>query len=440
MFGLGLCHQLVVLAIFINAELFVSDMGIFSFLKQVFSDKTTPQVEIIVPFSAVDDWIESNTKTILKESREKASEAYNQILQKKSEILEYIEVLKNAQLANPNIDARMKQFMTGNRENYIQQISLFLNNLPQLTDDFYLKFQNSLQELAAKTEKSYRILQEFFADESKRIAFVLRDMDELSKRIKSIKTSGSMQNVSQIKSKIKELNNLFKLKDDMMTKIESYDESIQQDKVKIENMQIIANEKKNSPEFKSFNELIARRDALSAKMKFLDSEVSELFSPVKRSLMKFRRINILKEHEAIIDNYYGAPLIGLVDDVNLEILHILQDIVKKTQILNLGQDEETKVIERAAHITKEMLEEYRKQYRDIKSQLVEIKDNIQQNPILEEVEKIQNDIASLSSTVQRMEHELEEEESKIAGLAIESKITELQNFVNSSLGSNISIK
>jgi len=413
-------------------------MGIFSWVNRIFSSKE--QVEVMVPFRDLEDWADSNTRKLVEGSSAEIKEKHNQILDKKNKVNELLNVLKEAKLKNPNIEPKMLQFMSGNRDNYIQQVSIFINNLPEFNENFHSQFQDALSNLTKKTGRSYQILQEFFANESRQIAIKIKEMNELSKKINELKTGGKMSKVNEIKDKIKEIKGLTQLKENMMTKMESAESKINGDKQIIEKLGKKVEGKKNSDEFNAYSGLVAEREKLAVKLKMLDAEVNELFSPLKRAFKKFRRITLSNDYEVLIDKYLGSPLVGLIDDSKFNVLNLFQEILNKMNSLNLDDREQNRVKQKIEEITREKLDEYRKKYDELKQQLVVIKQKIQQNTILQDIEKLQQEIDSLKEKVKRKEIELDEETKKREAIDIEGKIKRLQLFINENLGTNICIK
>jgi hypothetical protein len=425
--------------IFINSIQFIhSLMGFFDWFGRIFSRKE--QVEVIVPFSDIEDWLEQNTDTFLDNSNSTVKDKYSQVLQKKEEASELLAKLAGAQLQNPHIEPRMLQFMTGNRENYMQQVQIFVNNLPELNNDFYAKFQQSLDGLAKKTARSYQILQEFFADESRSVAFKIKEMDALSKEINDLRTKGRMKSLNEIKSKISEIQTLNSLKEKMLAKIEADEAKLQQEKDSLEEHKKEIDGKKGSDEYRQYNERVQKREKLTVRLKMLDSEVNEELSGIKRALKKFRRINLSHENEVLIDSYLSSPLVGLIDDREFKLLELFKELKAKMNSLALDQKEEAKVRQKIKDITKEKLGAYLREYDELKLHLVDLKEKIEQSTVLNEIEKLQQDAEALERSIARKEIELQEEGRKLETYSIDEKTKELQLLINSSLGSNILIR
>jgi len=413
-------------------------MGLFNWIGQVFSKKE--KVELMVAFNDLEDWVDNNTKGLVKENLEEVNKKYDEIIDKRTETQKLLKNLAEAKLHNANIEPRILQFMTGNRDNYIQQIKIFLNNFPALNDDFYPKLQDALTELTKKTGRSYQILQEFFANETKSIAIKLKEMDILSREINKFKKSSDMNKVSEIKQKIKEIIDMKALGEDLIDKIDASDSKLSECKNKLEQLSKELDEKKKSKEYDDYNMLIADREKLGVKLKMLDNEVNELFSALKRVFKKYRKITLSNEYEALIDKYLESPLIGLIDDRTFQVLKLLEEIDRKMNSLNIDEKEQSRVRNQIEAVTKEKLDDFLKKYDELKKQLVLIKEELDKNTILQEIEKLEQEIDAYKQSANRAETELEDYNNKKSQANVEERIKELQLLINESLGSNICIK
>ena len=98
-----------------------------------------------VSVANLEEWFSSKAAAVFASAAEKIKESNQQIAITIGETKEKIKALEAAELRNPNIPERAKHFMQGNRENYIKQISMFLDNIQLVEDagaisDFISKF------------------------------------------------------------------------------------------------------------------------------------------------------------------------------------------------------------------------------------------------------------------------------------------------------------
>jgi DNA repair exonuclease SbcCD ATPase subunit len=413
-------------------------MGIFDWFGSIFSRKE--QTEVIVPFRDLGHWINENTGTLVDSNNTALKERYEAVASKKAEAFQLLSALREAKLQNPNIEPRMLHFMSGNRDNYIQQVEIFLNNFPEFSQDFYSKLQESLDNLAKKTGRSYQILQEFFANESKAIAMKIKELENLSKEIHELRTGGKIRIINEIKERIDEIKQLQSSKDAVFSKIESDESKLNQCREKMDELKKQADEIRNSSRFADHNQLTAEREKLSVKLKMLDSDVNQEFSALKRAFKKFRRITLSHEYETLIDSYLNSPLIGLIDDLNLDILELFKEIKSKINSLVLDDKEQSRLRQKLKEITREKLEGYVKLYNEMKQQLVVIKEKLQQNTVLQDIDKFEQEIELLDRAAKRKEIELAEENKKLESISFDEKIKQLQLLVNQNFGTNICIK
>ena len=100
-------------------------------------------------------WFEAKTEHIVKAKNEETDALINNFKDGLEEIKKKIEVLDNAELQNPNITPREMSFMIGNRDNYIKQINLLIQQIPEFGENFVEEFNDLLDVFSKKSHKGY---------------------------------------------------------------------------------------------------------------------------------------------------------------------------------------------------------------------------------------------------------------------------------------------
>src|SRR3989344_5900323 len=183
------------------------------FIKKIFQ-KEEEQVSkevITINLQNLEEWLNEKAKPLMEEIRLQTEEILMRVNEELERARVNVEILEYAKLQNPNIPFRAKQYMEGNRKAYVRSINSFLGHMEINNKDyFYLLdfcklFDELLNDLNKGTLRSYTILQEFFANETGRIAQNLRNFDVLFKELKSVLNNEKMVAVSSIREKIKSL-------------------------------------------------------------------------------------------------------------------------------------------------------------------------------------------------------------------------------------------
>src|SRR3989339_1449026 len=99
----------------------------FNFLKKLFANGETKEEKVSI--NELESWFNGKTSDILKELDNKISIAKDKIIEEIKKTRENLDILEKAQLHNPKISLREKQFMEGNREAYIKRANIFLKQI-----------------------------------------------------------------------------------------------------------------------------------------------------------------------------------------------------------------------------------------------------------------------------------------------------------------------
>ena len=74
-------------------------------------------------------WFERKTKHKIEENESEINFVVQEINEMIVEVKKDLQLLENSKLRNEKIDERMKNFMSGNRSNYIKQVSMFIESV-----------------------------------------------------------------------------------------------------------------------------------------------------------------------------------------------------------------------------------------------------------------------------------------------------------------------
>src|SRR3989338_2811741 len=182
------------------------------FLKKIFQNgeqETKKAIEIRLPI--LEEWLKEKSRPLMEDARIRIEEFLMKLNEELQRTRFNVEVLENAKLQNPNIPFKAKQYMEGNRKAYVRVVNSFLGHMEINNKDyFYLVdfcklFDELINDLNKGTFRSYTILQEFFANETSRIAHNLKNFDGLFKELKSALNDKEMVAVNKAMEKIQSL-------------------------------------------------------------------------------------------------------------------------------------------------------------------------------------------------------------------------------------------
>lgn len=356
------------------------------FLKKLFQKEEEQAKTEEVSFNDLDRWIKSNSGYFTEQARQDARKIIVDLNVKLNRLNWSAEVLKNAELQNSNIPMKAKQLMEGNREYYANAVMKWAQDLKYGNNfefnelrDFIKKFNESLDSLNKSTVKSYTILQEFFANESSKVASILKDADETIKSLDSRINSRKIQDVERIKSLMAEIKSRLKLKQSLEQEQSAAGKELEELKKKKEELLKDTEAFKQSESFVKYRNLRQERDSLLKSVDSCEDVITQSFAAIERPLRKYSHVAF--EHEQIVLNYIASPLDALVGDKKLVILDILEKTKENIEkgILKLESAKKEKAIEEIGKMGRnflmQILEDYTasmKRIKDIDRQIKEL--------------------------------------------------------------------
>ncbi|MEK6983660.1 MAG: hypothetical protein AABX33_03730 [Nanoarchaeota archaeon] len=378
------------------------------FLKKIFQDEKTQGVKTTeISLQNADGWLSERSKPWMEETQQHVEDILIRVNEELQKTRTHVEILENAKLQNPNIPFKAKQYMEGNRKSYIKAINSFLGHMEINNKDcFYLLnfckfFDESISSLNKSTLRSYMILQEFFANETKKIAQNLKNFDDLFKGLKSelsneriAAANNSREKIQSLKTKLKQKINLdVELKDSEASLIISNNEK---DKI-ISDIE----EFRKSDDHNDFSRLNDEKKSKATAFYHDKNQLLQSFSILERALRKYSHIAF--EHEEIVLSYLKEPINTLVNDKELKILDILDNLEKtlNDNKLQIDAKKREKSIEEIKKLGKGYLEQFIKKYLSFKKEMDEIENKIIATGVAEKLKSFNNQLEDVNLRIER---------------------------------------
>ena len=413
------------------------------FLKNIFAKKEAEREEVAL--DKLGNWFEGNTKGIFNSLDEKTGHAKSKIRDEIKKCAENLEILKNAELKNPNIPIRAKQAMEGNREAYIKRIEIFLNNINlNKTDydelmDFCRNFSEELDILARSTLKSYHILQQFLANESSAIALNIKNMDNFVKELKNSIADSSLENIESIKNEISNLKIKIKRKDDLKEELDNKLKDIVELKKSKESLEEeIANFKK-SGDFVNFLEFQGKRELIKKEIENHKDNFLHSFSILEKAFKKFSRIAF--EDKKTVEDYASFPLNALMKDSEFKIIKILANLEKNIygNKLDLDEKKRQKSLDEIKKLDKEFFISFLKAHNELKEKLNKINKEIWDNEAEKNEIELNGKFNSANLKIEKLESNIGGLKQEFEKINIQELKNGLQENINNALSKNIVI-
>ena len=409
-----------------------------NFLKKIFQNEEQEVKKIReIGLQNLEDWLNEKSKPLMEEVQQKTEEILMRVNEELQRARINVEVLENAKLQNPNIPFKAKQYMEGNRKAYLRAINSFLGHMEINNKDYFylLDFVNLFGELISDLNKgtlrSYMILQEFFSNETKKIAQNLKNFDQLFKEMGSVLNNGRMVAVNNAREKIRSLKAKTKQKINLSIDFKGTEAAIK-----------LAGEEKNriiegiekfneSEQHRNFLELNEEKKAKTASFYNDESQILQSFSVLERALRKYSHVAF--EHEEIVLDYLKQPIETLVNDKNLVILGILENLKKTLEENKLQIDErkKEKSIEEIKKLSGKFLEQFVKKYFSFKAETEEIDNKIKALGVAEKFRNFNKQLEDINLGIEKNNDEFEKLKNDVVKL--ENQISNLTNEIESSV-------
>src|SRR3989344_6259684 len=185
------------MAIFNKFTLFPRIM--FEKIKEFFMKKEETSKKMSI--EELESYIQTKKNDLINQIEHEIDEQKKEVFAKINELGNHLQILEKAELRNPKIPEREKHFMQGNRTAYIRSVNSFINGLRLEKVDnnnisaFYQEFSRNLEALGRGSARQYIILQEFFANESKDVAIILK---EIHRRLKQMASSSKFDELNKL--------------------------------------------------------------------------------------------------------------------------------------------------------------------------------------------------------------------------------------------------
>ena len=408
------------------------------FLKKIFKNEEQEVKKVIeINLQNLEEWLNEKAKPLMEEIRQQIDEILMKINEELQRARINVEILENAKLQNPNIPFKAKQYMEGNSKAYIRAINSFLGNMEiNNRNYFYLLnfcrgFDELISDLNKSTLRSYTILQEFFANETSKIAQNLKNFDTLFAELMSVLNNENIVAANNARERIQSLKTRTKQKINM-----GIDFKISEAGIKLANNEkntIMADIEKFNKSYEHNNFLKLNEEKKSKTASFYNDEnqILQSFSILERALRKYSHIAF--EHEEIVLDYLKQPIGTLANDKNLVILEILKNLESLLQKNQLQIDDKKmeKSLEEIKKFGKGFIGQFLKKYFSFKAEVEDLENKIKATGVAEKFRNFNKQLEDINLRIEKNNEEFNRLKGDV--IKINDSIENLKNEIESSL-------
>ena len=420
----------------------------FRHLKKIFKneEQEVKKVKEII-LQNMEEWLNEKSKPLMEEVWQQTEEVLMKVNEEIQRARINVEILENAKLQNPNIPFKAKQYMEGNRKAYIRAVNSFLGHMEINNKEyFYLldfckQFDELISDLNKGTFRSYTILQEFFANETNKIAHNLKNFDNLFKGLKSALNDDNMVAVNRAREKIQSLIAKTKQKINIDVDLKNAEADLKLANEEKDSIMVEIEKFNKSDEHSNFLKLSEDRKSKAAAFYSDENQILQSFSVLERALRKYSHIAF--EHEEVALDYLKHPIETLANDKNLVILEIWKNLEKLLQEDKLQVDDrkKEKSIEEIKKLNKEFIGQFLKKYFSFKAEMKEIDNKIKASGVPEKFKSFNKRLEDINLKIEKNNEEsnrLKNEVVKISN-AIINLTSEIENSVNNIFDEEIKV-
>ncbi|MBU3941329.1 MAG: hypothetical protein KKF74_00250 [Nanoarchaeota archaeon] len=375
--------------------------------------------------------------SLLKEFSERIDEISETIKERCDE-------LEKAELQNKNIPPRAITIMDGNRKAYIHKTMHFtgkireiLSEIQTLTDsdniiDNISKINEMLDEYNKTTQKPYYILQEFFANESHKVASGIKEISDLIHQFRDSLKQSDAHKFQEILNLLNKTRNRKERKKELENQKKELEKNLDEEE---KNILVLKDEIKKIKKSPEFNELTKLNDKLKIEkdeQKRLSDEIYYKLAPLSRALRKYAKISFdEKSVEMIVFDPFKAIALIKTEALSNVFLGLAKSIKERKITLKDNVQKKNLLIlnELDPGFLRDMQTKIKTQMENIKNLSIEIERNTLWSKIEElnkEIEKKQQHLSNISREILNFEHEI----SKITTDDVYKKIIDILKSLN----------
>lgn len=412
-------------------------MPILEFIKNLFNKQEPEQEpkEETISIDKLHDWLESKSSSISNELNEKLDPIKEKIKQEIQQTKENLKKLEAAELRNPNITLREKQFMKGNREAYVKRVSILIDriNLPKSTDEIpglCANFDKEIQGFGKATARPYHILQEFFSHESRDVALNINNIDKYIKELKQAITDAGLDKTDKIKKDVNHLTNAIKQKNEYSSEVKQLTKTLEDLKNSKNKTQEELSDFKKSDEHSAYEKLKKQKEEASHNLNEHGKQLIHSFAVLEKSLKKFQRI--VFQNQELVERYAKEPLQTLQNDRELKILDILEKLESniKGNKLDLKDNKKSRALTEIKKLNMEFFTYFLNKHDGLKQKLDEINRQLGTNDVENKITELTKSLEQANSDIESNNNKLEHSKQELNKIDINKLKSSIEEEAN----------
>lgn len=396
-------------------------MGIIDVIKGFFGTTEAEKPKEEIRFEGLKDWIDRQIDEKRKDLDSKLNEYKSKIDEEKSRVRENVEKLENEEPKNKDVPGRLKQILEGNRETFVQKISVILENLKLPNDyahieKFYSGFDREMESFSKSIAKSHNVVSEFFPKEAGIVTEGIKNLDRLVKNTHKSFVDSGILDLENLRTTLLGIHNKSEEKSKLETGLNSEEKSLEDGRSEFERRRKGLEKIRESDENKKYEELKASEDEIKSEFDRLEGQLFHTFSMVESAFKKYEKLSENKT----VQSYISDPVSALVKDKNLDILDVVDSIRKGVTRgeVDLKDKKKDKTLRELGKLSRTYFEEFIQKRGELEDRKERIDLELAGIKIEEELKEHVKELKEREENLERKKRAIEEIKKKIGLLDI----------------------
>jgi len=348
------------------------------FLKALFGMEAAavlPVSPVDVPLAELESWLQQQRAPGLAKLAEQLALARQRTTELAATVREKVQALQSAQLMNPDIPERAKDFMQGNREEYSRRVLQYADTLvipdsAEALPPFLDRHEQDAREFTQGILRPFQILQEFFAHESKEITALLAQAEQ---ELLALKAAHDQTLHAEHASMRTDINALI-AKQRQRAELRDQLAALEKQRTEAEQaIRALNTEEERLLKDTTRQAALQKGNEAHQRVAGHEQKIRDAFANLEPALRKFHRMGT--RNVKLVERYLRDPVATLMQDLHLNILEVIADIQRLLSFdrIPLG-DKKYHVLDAMQLLSKDFLGTWMREY----GQLTKAEKNAQQ--------------------------------------------------------------
>lgn len=405
--------------------------GFIKNLKNLFNPKT--EIEEI-RLESLESWFKEQTAEAVEGVKADLSSMFSRFDGELARLKENLGLLEKAELQNPNISMRERQIMEGNRQAYMKKVYNFMDSIAleknqKRVQEFCSSFDESLDNLGKSTSKPYFVLQEFFSNESRRIAQNIKSLEKNIRDVRSIMEREDIKQIEATEKAIKDIFSRIELKKSLEKGLDEIKKELLEDGESRKRLADEITKAKNSREMKELQQLKKEEQLLQEGVSRLKSPFLHDFAVIEAALKKYSKIAL---DEKTVLHYMENPVNKLQKDNDLKIVKILENIKDNISrgAIELKDKKMEKTLQTIGIMDREYFENFLKEHDELIGKWAEFNEKIIGNKIEERIKELNFRLRQEDEKIEGKNQKMQRMGAELNGLSLNEMTENLEKGIS----------